>query len=212
MRDNIPPEEKLLRLIKGEKKSASPSLARQEIPAEKKITSNTSNLNKNPLSSLIHTYSTPNYIRKAIFVLMVVSFIYLVASFIYPLVGLEKIKLPAVSKEKAQEILISPKEESRPYEFYLEGARGRQIFGSTSGQEARIPAANTEVYEEPPVKDINLVGIISGENPIGVIEDKKNQKTYYVTKGQFIGEMQVEDIQEGKMILNYKGQRYELYI
>ena len=68
-------------------------------------------------------------------------------------------------------------------------------------------AANVDL-----LKDITLVGIITGANPQAVIEDKKSLKNYYVTKGQFIGQMQVEDIQEGKIIINYKGQKYELYL
>ncbi len=212
MKDNISPEEKLLRLIRGEKESKSSDLPHPGLSANKKITFRIANLKlfiKNSLFSLIHTYSTPKYIRKGIFVLMTVSFIYLIASFIYPLVGLKKIKLPAVTKEKMQEPIIVQKEETKPYEFYLGGTRERQIFGNASGQEAGISAVATEVQS---IKDIILVGIISGENPVGIIEDKNTQKTHYVTKGQFIGEFQVEDIQEGKLILNYKGQRYELYM
>ena len=62
------------------------------------------------------------------------------------------------------------------------------------------------------VKQLNLVGIIAGENPQAVIEDKNTQKTYYLNKGQFLGEIQLEDILEGKIIINHKGQRFELYL
>jgi type II secretory pathway component PulC len=62
------------------------------------------------------------------------------------------------------------------------------------------------------MKEINLLGVISGANPQAVIEDKKSGKTYYVTEGQMIGDFQVEEIGYGKIILNYNGQKFELNI
>jgi type II secretory pathway component PulC len=62
------------------------------------------------------------------------------------------------------------------------------------------------------IKDLNLLGIVSGENPQVVIEDKKNQQTYYLNKDQFLGEMKVADIQENKVILEYKDKRAELHL
>ena len=91
----------------------------------------------------------------------------------------------------------------------MEGVRQRRIFGNILVQQAGIAnaAANADL-----IKKINLVGIIAGENPQAIIEDKDARKTYSVTKGQAIGEFRVEDIQEGKIILEYRGQRYELSI
>lgn len=202
MKDNISPEEKLLKLIKGEKKPKSPEKPISPALELKPAT-------KSHIFSLTHKYLTAPQINKLMLTLIVMSFIYLLASFIYPWIGLSKIKLPDISKEKIEEPSLKLKEESKPYEFYLQGIGGRRIFGSPTASEvsAASGAANVELN-----KDINLVGIISGVNPQAIIEDKKSQKTYYVSKGQFIGEFRVEDIQEGKVILNYNGQRYELYL
>lgn len=203
MRDNILPEEKLLRLIRGQK---------QQIPVDKKSVTATSDSRpaiKYSIRALIIKYSSFKYLQKTIWVTFAASCIYLIISFIYPWVALKKIKLPEVTPEKINETTTGPGIEVKPYEFYLEGLKNRQIFGSVSTQETTKPAS---VVNVDLVKDINLVGIISGEPIQAVIEDKKTQKTYYVTKGQFIGEFQVEDIQEGKIILNYQGQRFELYL
>lgn len=215
MKDNVSPEEKLLRLIKGEKKPKSqPHLSTQSIAIDQKTTQETADLKpplKNPIYSLARIYLTSVNIEKLMVVLIVISFIYLIASFIYPWTGLKKINLPGVSSEKIEEPKLESKEEPSPYESYLQGIRNRQIFGSpvVSSQQAAAP---TGAADADLIKDINLVGIISSDPPQAVIEDKRAQKTYYVSKGQFIGAFQVEDIQEGKIILNYKGQRYELYL
>lgn len=215
MKDNISPEEKLLRLIRGQKKP-------QDALIDKKTTSEVSDLK--PLSGielkqsqrakfsiypLIKKYLSFLYIRKIIWFGFLVSCLYLIICLIYPWVGLRKIRLPQIEPGKIIESKKELKDQIKPYEFYLEGMRNRQIFSSKSSQETErsLSSVNADL-----VKDINLVGIISGENPQAIIEDKKTQKTYYVTKGQFVGEMQVEDIQEGKIILNYKGQRFELYL
>lgn len=188
--DNISPEEKLLRLIRGEKKQ------------EKGLP-----IIKQGASALILKNIS---MQKIILVIFAFSIIYLVINFIYPLVGLNKIKLPQVEQKNITESEIEPKSETKPYEFYLEGTKGHQIFTSPVSSETAEKSSTTANADL--VKDINLVGIISGENPQAIIEDKKIQKTYYVTKGQFIGELQVEDIQEGKVILDYKGQKFELYL
>lgn len=199
MKDNISPEEKLLRLIRGKKK--------QDLVIEKQQAVKPAF--RYSIYSLAQKYLTFLDLRKFIFLAFIGSLIYLVISLLYPWFGLKNIKLPKLTPEKIVKMEIEQKGEVRPYEFYEKGMGGRQIFGQAAGQEAGAPAsaANTDL-----LKDINLVGIISGDNPQAIIEDKKSQKAFYLSKGQFIGEFQLEDIQEGKIILNYNGQRYELYL
>ena len=217
MRDNISPEEKLLRLIRAEKKTKpSPNLwdKYQGGNLDKEVTADIPHLKpaiKKPRFSFIRPYLTAGNIQRLIPVFLIASIVYLLISFIYPFVGLNKIELPKTPLDKMKELELKLKKESKPLEFYLQGIRQREIFGNPVGssQETVIPAGATEADL---IKDISLVGIISGLTPQAIIEDKKAQKTYYVTKGQFIGEMQVEDILEGKIILNFKGKRFELYI
>ncbi len=204
MRDNITPEEKLLRLIRGQKKQEKvvdkefPPVIKEPKPAIRPL-----------LNPLFHNYRNFLNIRKIIAAAFVASCIYLIISFVWPWVGLRKIKLPQVSEVKIIDEKIETKPQVKPYESYLEGIRGRQVFGTAAVPQTKAPA---NAISADLVKDINLVGIISGENPQAIIEDAKTHKTYYVTKGQFIGELQVEEIQEGKIVLNYQGQRYELYL
>jgi type II secretory pathway component PulC len=207
MKENIPPEEKLLRLIRGPRKQASTV----ERPATETPQDSKRCVNHAPALPLKIYFSklnnTPN-LRKAIFFLFASTVIYLLACLIYPFAGLKKIKLPEIEQETAVRTQEETREAAKSFEYYQSVMGNRNIFSQSLGQD-NLPASGINIDI---TKDINLVGIITGENPQAVIEDKKTQKTYYVTKGQFIGEIQIEDIKEGKIIISYRGQRFELYL
>lgn len=199
MKDNLSPEEKLLNLIKGKKTPKGPALstAKPDVQYSAK--------------SLPGAHLTFPHIQKLMLALTGISLIYLLAVFLYPWFGFNEIKLSKAPDDKPEITLsgLELEKKTKPYEFYLQGLGKRQIFSANFAQEETTtsPGVDTDL-----IKHINLVGIISGENPQAVIEDKNIHKTYYLNKGQSIGELQIEDIKEGRVILNCKGQRYELYL
>jgi type II secretory pathway component PulC len=147
--------------------------------------------------------------RRIILVIFFLACSYLLAAFIYPWLGSEKINLQEKPKAgPAPE--IAPEIKVKPYEYYLQGIEERKIFNNTSPP--RIEEQPASAAGIGLIKDVALIGIISGDNPQAIIEDKKAQKTYYLNKGQFIGEFQIEEIKEGKIILNHRGTKYELYL
>lgn len=217
MKDNIPPEEKLLRLIRGQKQQSKVTAA---LPAaELSVSTAVKAAASYPKVTLAQWQALTNVVKKRflflnnkkiIWLSLIACGLYLIASLVYPWVGLEKIKLPQIAHNKDNLLRRTLKQNIKPYEFYLKGIEGRQIFVSHSTQEAptsTIAQAGTDL-----MKDLSVVGIISGESPQAIIEDKKTQKTYYVNKGQFIGQVQIADILEGKIIVNYQGQKFELYL
>ena len=204
MREGLSPEEKLLKLIKGDKKSQIVKMV-----STSDIRPSIANIKSSLFLVDNFKLFTSKNIQKLIFLLLGVSFLYLFIAFIYPWFGLKGIKLPKIIEKRLIEPELEQKQNTKPYESYLQDVKNRQIFSSSSS----LDSINALQMVSPDLtKDINLVGIISGNNPKAVIEDKKTQKTYYLNKGQFIEEFQVEDIQKGKIILNYRGQRYELHI
>ncbi|MDD4955603.1 MAG: hypothetical protein PHP17_06160 [Candidatus Omnitrophica bacterium] len=198
MKDSILPEEKLLRLIRMNKKSNNAA-----------VFASPKNL-KNSAGRFSFNFSGIG-LNKTIKFIFFVSFLYLTISIIHPVLAPKKIKLPQVetkTKLPARKEMQADKTQIKPYDFYSTGIKGRNIFqGISADLEKPIGAASADL-----IKDINLVGIVSGDEPQAVIEDKKAQKTYYLRKGQFMGEMQLAEILEGKIILNYEGQMYELYL
>lgn len=191
MSGNISPEEKLLRLIKGDKKKT------KETPLT------------HPKLIPVLKYPVSLNIRKIIKAAFIISCIFLIFTFIRPFISPEKIELPKAATQTGLPPETELRPQAKPYDFYSEGIRDRRIFGEQVSPEAAKPLS---IVSSDLTKDINLIGVILGDNPQAIIEDKKTQKNYYVTKGQFIGEFQVDDIQEGKVILIYEGRKFELYL
>ena len=62
------------------------------------------------------------------------------------------------------------------------------------------------------VKDLVLLGIITGDEDQAVIEDKSGEKSYFLYKGDSFKNFTVYDIKESRVILDYKGEKIELKI
>lgn len=204
MKENSLPEEKLLRLIRGKKK---PEVAVAGMAGKTAFKNNfkLSFAIPEPVRNLV----TP---RRIIFVLLVFACLYLAYTFVSPALESKNINLPKA--RDSESLAISDKEtkgETKPFESYLEGIKGKQIFSTVTTSTPDTTLQQAAVNAEK-IKDITLMGVISGDNPQAIIEDKKLQKTFYLNPGQFIGDFKVEEIQEGKVVLSYNGQKYELYL
>ncbi len=210
MRDNISPEEKLLRLIRNPKKpessaqkTAAMHSAGSVIPVQPQFADKVSGKNQFDYASLFSA-------KRIVYLFLILVAIFAVISFVYPFIGYNKL-LPETSVSvDADKLTIQAKPKARPYEEYLKGIDDRKIFDSSSLSGSSTAAS--AVASQDLIKDINLVGIISGDNPQAIIEDKKTQKTYYLYQGQYLGEFQIEEIKEGKVTVNYRGQKFELYL
>ena len=201
MKEHLSPEEKLLRLIKGKplKLERTPQVLAHSM-ASKWLS---------PKRGWRQVLISAAGVKMVLGVSFIFSCIYLGFSLAYPFFGLRTIILPKADVYLGREIVQAAPKEDKLFEYYLEAVQGKQIFGGAALQE---PGAASERGNTELIKDFNLMGVISGDNPQAVIEDKKVQKNFTVTTGQFIGEFQVEDIKEGKVMLNHQGQKFELFI
>ena len=58
---------------------------------------------------------------------------------------------------------------------------------------------------------LTLTGIVSGDPPQAIIEDAQTQKTYFVTVGQPLAEGAVlDEVLDNRVILDFQGERIEL--
>jgi len=210
MKDNVSPEEKLLRLIRGQKKSRIPASSDSTLDASAPVKMEGGVVDKK-VAFEFKKYLPQLNINILILIGFVAASLYLLSAFIYPLFYAKRDVLSRDrSIDKITELKETVKqEEIKPYDYYTQGIKSKQIFGA--GSEQLSPDSGITVGANL-ISDINLLGVISGASPQAIIEDKKSQKTYYVNKGQVIGEFQVEDIRDGKVILNYGGQKFELSI
>jgi hypothetical protein len=95
--------------------------------------------------------------------------------------------------------------------YYLEKVRIRDIFKigkkiASSEGVAKAPSAKlTEATQT-----MKLVGISWSDDPDAMIEDSKAQKTFFVKRGQSIGNVKVQAILKDKVILSMDGEEIEL--
>ena len=74
------------------------------------------------------------------------------------------------------------------------------------------PKAEAAVTTEVPtvITDFKLVGILWSDNPQAMIEDKKDQKTYFLKSGEKIKEIMVKEILRDKVVLGSGDREWEL--
>ena len=84
---------------------------------------------------------------------------------------------------------------------------------SPSVQAVQDKDINTKkISKEEIIGGLNLLGIITGDNNQAIIEDKSLKKTFFLYKGDSMGELKVYDIKDNVVILDYKGEKIELTI
>ncbi len=165
------------------------------------------------IRALLDRYPVKINLQSGLIIWICVVGAHLCSSLIAPLFFKRHIQNLHSASSRIPQLRGSVSSEIKPYEFYQAAAAGRQIFGRLRAQEIRegnpaVPAVPTAEL----ISSLALLGIISGDYPQAIIEDKRVQKTYYISKGQSIGELQVADIQEGKIILKRNGERFELHM
>ncbi len=202
MAENISPEERLLRLIRKSKKEGSRQPLQTSV-AEQKISAITSNIAAKPKHSIIPKIS----VSQSILFILAASFLFMLSAFVYQFLGY---KITPPVKPKGENKTPFFQKEIPPFENYVADIKNNSIFTNAVTPETSKQVINAASSEA--IKDFNLIGIVSGANPQAILENKSLQKTYYLSKGQGIGEFIIEDIQEGKIILSHNGQRYELHL
>ena len=155
---------------------------------------------------------------KALVLLLVLSIIYLIADILLVTpyyrnrikavsstpAGVEEAqdKEEAVSKEAAD---IEP---TKPYSYYSKDIGSRDIFKPVvQDREGAVDRGQQGIKDK-----FSLIGVITGEELQAAIEDKTASKTYFVFKGDYIDDVLVEDILVNKVILDYRGERFELML
>ena len=85
-------------------------------------------------------------------------------------------------------------------------------FDVDIGDDMDIVKKKVAVPKEDLVKNLNLLGIITGKENQAIVEDKKSKKTMFLYKGDSLGEFTVYDIKEKGIVLDYNGEKIELNI
>ncbi len=105
------------------------------------------------------------------------------------------------TSSSANEEAVSTTDEKRPYSAYKSDIGGKQLFSAAPLRgKGTGPAAG-----EASIKNLALVGILAGDKPQAILEEKDSKKTHYLSKGQTLGGISVQDVQDNAVILEYNG-------
>jgi hypothetical protein len=99
--------------------------------------------------------------------------------------------------------------------FYLQKVTSRNIFRE-GRREAKAavsdgPAVDPDAEANAAIQGLSLVGISWSSNPDAIIEDKANSRTFFVKRGQMVGDVvKVEAIFKDHVVLSYEDKEFEL--
>ena len=221
MAKNISPEEKLLSIIKnkGRAKKQEPADSAKEqsknaaqafqAKADEKLTNV---LKSGMFKNRLFEPETLKTVNKYLFIALGILLSYFVIdlAFIRPYKNAKEIadkpvtetqQIPATQANNAAGV--------KDYSSYSGAMPSRQIFGQGQNQDTATENVTTS---DNITERVGLVGILAGDNPQAIIEDKKAQKTYYLNKGQSFDGYVVEEISENKVTLNYEGKKITLFL
>ncbi len=106
-------------------------------------------------------------------------------------------------------VLIPQLKPVRSFEEYASQIQGRKVFQSPLEREkTQMLSAAVNVSEV--TKNLKLTGIVLDKDPQAIIKDVQVNQNVFVHRGDQINGAVVEDILEGKVILNVQNQRVEL--
>ncbi len=214
---NITPEERLLRLIKEDNKAkpkGTADAAQISMPAPAQSAPPVQSSKK-----FLKRWAPANEqmqarnINKALFTvlsLVVIYTIYDFSVFILP-------RLSKVSMEKGYVDTLEPKKTSlgspqhkeqalQPVAYYTEDIQKKDLFKPSLSENREGPADSQSIQSDKAkladlAANLSLKGIIDGQPPQAVIEDKKQAKTFFVTSQEKVGEVIIDQITDKKVRL-----------
>ena len=207
MKNNITPEEKLLRILEG----PSPLKKKPKVPIKNRVKEIKNlgiwlkrlRINKNSLKQL--DLRTANKI---------LSFLCAFFTFfcIFDFITVDKALKNRLTKIKQQTASLPQDNNS----FSISSADIKQIVSQTRKRniftllEPKVETIVTTSLADM-IKSLKLVGILwSEENPQVMVEDTKETKTYLLSVGEMLGELQVKKILKDKVIVGKDDVEWEI--
>jgi len=233
MNKEFSPEERLLHLIKGKKdipkkpekqQEEKPIIKDETITLKEKSSTPIKEINKEPIKTI--TKSESKSVINSNVVLLIVVFVILLAMGIgiisiftkkedKDIKNLELLissiseaanKKPLMDKEPTEKLVakdqVSKKEGTSSFADYQKLLSDKSIFAPAA------PRKRQQLASEGPslrdlVKELRLVGIMPGEDPQAIIEDKRSGQTLFLRKGEMINDIKIEVIGTGRVTLGY---------
>ena len=233
MNKEFSPEERLLHLIKGKKdipkkldrqQEEKPVIKDEAITLKEESNISINKANKEPIKTII-TRQNKSTINSNIILLIVVYII--LSAMVIGIISLftkkedKDIKnlelfISSISETAKEESLIdkeptkkltvkdqvSKKEEAGSFDDYQRLLSGKSIFAPAAPRKRQQSATEGPSLRDL-VKELRLVGIMPGEDPQAIIEDKRTGETLFLKRDEMINDIKIEDIGTGRVTLGY---------
>lgn len=194
MAKHVVPEERLLKLIRKKDFKFPPAVGMS--------------INDSRARSRIPIRISLRAVNTVLVLLAVILAVYLLAGFLFSNRSVQPsedsgVVSPAPDSRPAQ---IPP---AKPYDYYAKQFEGKDIFGVSSAQDSSFSLPLGQSASQM-AKDLKLVGVVMDAQPQAAIENKAENKTYFLQAGEYINGLKLEAINENRVILIYAGQKIEL--
>jgi len=154
-------------------------------------------------------------INRILGLLVALLSLYFIINLVMSLISLSKMPHlePNTPAAKVEIDFPEPSGLKKAASYYLDNVRGKDIF--SMGLKKVIVAESGEITP-PPIRTVELastlklVGISWSNDPDAMIEDTKNLKTFFVKRGDMVGEAKVQAIFKDKVILSFDKEEFEL--
>jgi type II secretory pathway component PulC len=217
------PEEKLLRLIRGERKPKNKTLP---LPDKEKAAPHEGDSKvpaiapRHKIAPAVQLKAGGEYV-KIINITLITVIVIIAAVLLIDIISFN-LKRTSYLSEATRETAGRPEPQTRPEVPSRDNASSpvtknlddsgflasKDLFKTSPVQAAPVAGAPQASYNK--LKDYTLKGIIAGDKPQVILEDEKNNKSYFLYKGDSVDNIKVEDIQPGKVILSINGEVLEL--
>jgi len=122
---------------------------------------------------------------------------------------------PVVPRKPRRETVKVSSQRPRPLAHYSGQVAARQLFAPSQGY--GTPAASpgsdgSRVRLAELAQNLVLLGISLGREPEAIIEDKTTNTTHFLKVGESLGQVRVESIAKGRVILSCGGEKLELVL
>ncbi|MFH1504402.1 MAG: type II secretion system protein N [Candidatus Omnitrophota bacterium] len=99
------------------------------------------------------------------------------------------------------------------YSKFLSELTNRKVFLSPYFKEPQAVSKVDRQQIGKVIENLRLAGIKSGKDKLAIIEDKRAEKVFYLKENDsFLEGIKIEKIKKDSIILNYQGEKYELYL
>jgi len=161
---------------------------------------------KRPSGSLI------SYLNKFLVFGMAIGLAYMILGYKFPYKS--KVHIPKhISKsgmlgESKNSLGVLP-----PLSDYIGTISHRQIFKIYEPPRPKIQAPKKA---KPSIQQVlsgyTFVGIIFGNPSQAIIEEKRSGQSYYLSAGQYLGDIKIEKVEKGKVTVSYNGKTMDVRI